>query len=155
MIVACFSDPGVAALRERLPCPVIGIREAAIETALGLGARFGVIAIGTASIPRHLTAFDALGVRDRLAGDSPLGLSVPDLQDPHKTEARMIEVAQRLKDDDGADVLILGCAGMPQYRDAVAEATGLPVVEPCAAAVALALRDARVSPKTALEDPNA
>ena len=139
IVVACFSDPGVARLRKRVRVPVLGIREAAVTTALTLGDRFGVIAIGDASVRRHLAAFDEMGVSSRLAGDRPLGLSVTDLSDPKKCQSRMIEVARTLRDTDGADVLIMGCAGMAQYRSPIEEATGLPVVEPCQAAVAMAL----------------
>ena len=51
----------------------------------------------------------------------------------------MIATGKRLRDTDGADVLIMGCAGMAHYRDILARETGLPVVEPCQAATALAL----------------
>jgi Asp/Glu/hydantoin racemase len=48
-------------------------------------------------------------------------------------------VAQRLRDDDGADVLILGCAGLADHRLGLEAAVGLPVVEPTQAATALAV----------------
>ena len=51
----------------------------------------------------------------------------------------MIETGKRLRDNDGADVLIMGCAGMASYRVSLEAATGLPVVEPCQAAVSMAL----------------
>mgnify|MGYP001816111108 FL=1 len=97
IVVACFSDPGVAALRASLPLPVLGIREAAVSEALTLGDRFGVIAIGAPSVRRHLVAFDDMGVSARLAGDRPLGLSVTELADEGRTLARMLEVAEALK----------------------------------------------------------
>lgn len=139
IVVACFSDPGVARLRREVAVPVLGIRESAVTQALTLGGRFGVIAIGEASVRRHLRAFEDMGVSARLAGDRPLGLSVVELADRDRTLGRIIEVAQSLRDDDGADVLIMGCAGMADYRPEIEAATGLPVVEPCQAAVALAL----------------
>ena len=107
--------------------------------ALTLGVKFGVIAIGEASVRRHLAAFDDMSLSARLAGDRPLGLSVSDLADPTITLDRMIETGRTLRDTDGADVLIMGCAGMAQYREQIETATGLPVIEPCQAAVALAL----------------
>lgn len=139
IVSACFSDPGVAQMRAALRVPVIGIREAAVTQALTLGQRFGVIAIGAASVRRHLAAFEAMGVMGRLGGDRPLGLSVIDLADRDRTLGRMIEVGRALRDEDGADVLIMGCAGMAEYRGDIEAATGLPVIEPCQAAVALAL----------------
>jgi Asp/Glu/hydantoin racemase len=138
-VIACFGDPGLYALRDQTRLPVLGIQQAAVMTALTLGQRFGVIAILPGSIPRHLRAFGAMGVMDRLAGDRALGLGVADLADPDKSLAAMIATGKRLRDTDGADVLIMGCAGMARYRAALEAATGLPVVEPTQAAVSLAL----------------
>lgn len=138
-VIACFGDPGLHALRDQTDLPVVGIQEAAVMTALTLGQRFGVIAIMPASIPRHLRAFGAMGVLDRLAGDRALGLGVADLASTDKCLSAMIATGRALRDRDGADVLIMGCAGMAQYRDLIENATGLPVVEPCQAAAAMAL----------------
>lgn len=138
-VIACFGDPGLHALRDQTDLPVVGIQEAAVMTALTLGQRFGVIAILPASIPRHLRAFGAMGVLDRLAGDRALGLGVADLADPGKSLDAMIATGTKLRDEDGANVLIMGCAGMAGYRDALQEATGLPVVEPAQVAVSMAL----------------
>lgn len=138
-VIACFGDPGLHALRDQTARPVVGIQEAAVMTALTLGQRFGVIAILPPSIPRHLRAFGAMGVMDRLAGDRALGLGVADLADEGKSLDAMIATGRKLRDDDGADVLIMGCAGMSRYRAPLEEATGLPVVEPTQAAASLAL----------------
>lgn len=138
-VIACFGDPGLHALRDATSLPVVGIQEAAVSTALTLGHRFGVISILAASIPRHLRSFGAMGVLDRLAGDRALGLGVAELASADKSLQAMIDTGQRLRDEDGANVLIMGCAGMAQYRQPLEDATGLPVVEPCQAAAALAL----------------
>lgn len=138
-VIACFGDPGLHALRDQTALPVVGIQEAAVMTALTLGQRFGVIAILPGSIPRHLRAFGAMGVSGRLAGDRALGLGVADLADADKSLGAMIATGKRLRDEDGANVLIMGCAGMAHYRAPLQDATGLPVVEPCQAAVAMAL----------------
>lgn len=138
-VVACFGDPGLHALRDQTSLPVVGIQEASVMTALTLGQRFGVIAILPPSIPRHLRAFGAMGVLDRLAGDRALGLGVAELADDTKSRDAMIATGKRLRDEDGADVLIMGCAGMAGYRAALQQATGLPVVEPTQAAVSMAL----------------
>jgi allantoin racemase len=138
-VIACFGDPGLHALRTVTSLPVQGIQEAAVMTALTLGQRFGVIAILPASIPRHLRAFGAMGVLGRLAGDRALGLGVAELAEPGRSLKAMIATGRRLRDEDGADVLIMGCAGMAQYRSTLEAETGLPVVEPCQAAAAMAI----------------
>jgi len=138
-VIACFGDPGLHALRDRTDLPVVGIQEAAVLTALSLGQRFGVISILPASVPRHLRAFGAMGVTGRLAGDRAIGLGVAELADAARTVAAMVETGRALRDLDGADALIMGCAGMAAFRAEIEAATGLPVVEPCQAGAALAL----------------
>jgi Asp/Glu/hydantoin racemase len=136
-VVACFGDPGVHALRDRTAKPVLGIQEAAVATALTLGQRFGIIAILPASIPRHLRSLGAMGVLDRLAGDRALNLGVAALADPDATQTRLVETGRALRDLDGAEVLILGCAGMARYRATLEEALNVPVIDPCQAAVSM------------------
>jgi allantoin racemase len=138
-VVACFGDPGVHALRDRTAKPVLGIQEAAVATAMTLGQRFGIIAILPASIPRHLRALGAMGVLDRLAGDRALGLGVAALADPAITQERLVGTGRQLRDQDGAEVLILGCAGMARYRTMLEQVLSIPVIDPCQAAVAMAL----------------
>ena len=140
LVVACFSDPGLPLLRESMACPVFGIGESAYLAALNLGQRFGVISILAASVKRHLRQIRALGLEQRLAGDLPLGLGVTELAgDEAAVLARLTEVGETLRDAHGADVLILGCAGMARYRTALEERLGLPVVDPTQAATASAI----------------
>jgi allantoin racemase len=138
-VIACFSDPGVTHLRQETSRPVLGIREAALSDALTLGERFGIIAIRPASISRHLAAVSSMGLNDRIAGDRALNLGVKDLADEKRALDRLISTACQLRDEDGADVLILGCAGMAQYRARVEAATGIPTIDPTQSAVALTL----------------
>ena len=138
-VIACYSDPGLHACREASGKPVLGISESGILTALTLGQRFGVIAILSGSIPRHLRYVGAMGVTDRLAGERPLGLKVTELSDASRTFERMVQTGIKLRDTDGANVLVMGCAGMAAYRDDLSAETGLPVVEPTQAAVAMAI----------------
>ena len=56
----------------------------------------------------------------------------------------MIEIGCRLRDECGADVLIMGCAGMARYRDRLQRHVGLHVVEPSQAAVSMAIGRTRL-----------
>jgi len=138
-VIACFSDPGLFSAREATAKPVLGIAECGILTALTLGHRFGVISILARSLPRHLRYIAAMGVGQRLAGDLPVGLGVTELGDASSTLGRMIDVGRRLRDEHGADVLVMGCAGMARYRADLEEAVQIPVVEPTQAAVTMAI----------------
>jgi allantoin racemase len=143
-VIACFSDPGLYSAREATAKPVLGIAECGILTALTLGHRFGVISILAKSVPRHLRYISAMGVGGRLAADLPIGLGVVELADAGATMRRMKDVGARLRDAHGADVLVMGCAGMARYRDELEAAMRLPVVEPTQAAVTMALGRARL-----------
>jgi Asp/Glu/hydantoin racemase len=138
-VIACFSDPGLHAAREATKKPVLGIAECGLLSALTQGERVGIIAILKTSLPRHLRYVRQLGLSSRFAGDLPLGLGVVELADEARTLERMTEVGGRLKDDLGADVVVLGCAGMAQYRRALSGTLGIPVVDPTQAAVTMAI----------------
>ena len=146
-VIACYSDPGLHALREATRKPVLGISECGILTALTLGQKFGVIAILQKSIPRHLRYMGALGVMDRLAGELPVDLPVVELSNEDKTFGRMVAVGKELK-GRGADVIVMGCAGMARYRKPLQDAVGIPVVEPTQAAVAMAIGRVRLGWET-------
>jgi len=144
-VVACYSDPGLHSLREATRKPVLGISECGILTALTLGQKFGVIAILKQSIPRHLRYVGALGLTDRLAAEVPVGLTVVELSDEKKTFGRMVEAGRALRDAHGANVVVMGCAGMARYRKPLQDEIGIPVVEPTQAAVAMAIGRVRLN----------
>jgi len=136
-VIGCFSDPGLESARASTQKPVVGIGEAAYLAALGLGRRFGIVSILAASVPRHARYVDRLGLLSRLAGDRPIGFGVSELQG-EAVMGQLARVGRALRDDDGADVLILGCAGLGSYRHALERELGLPVVDPVQAAAAQA-----------------
>ena len=138
-VVACFSDPGVHALREVTDLPVLGISECAALTAMTLGQTFGVIAILETSIPRHLRAWGSMGICDRLAGEIAIGMNVTDLAHGAGTLERMTAAGRRLRDEQGAQVIVMGCAGMASFRGPLQDALDIPVVEPSQAATSMAL----------------
>lgn len=138
-VIACFSDPGLGEARAVSTRPVFGMAESGLLTSLAHGRRFGVISILESSLPRHLRYFRQLGVEGRLAEDLPVGLGVLALEDHGVALERMREVGMRLRDVHGADVVVLGCAGMAALRTPLQEYLGIPVIEPVQAAVSMAI----------------
>jgi allantoin racemase len=138
-VIACYSDPGLHVCREATSRPVFGIAESGVLTALARGDRFGVIAIAQRSIRRHIRYLREMGLMDRLAGERPLDMTVAETASGEGTLARMIAIGRELKERDGADVIVMGCAGMARHRKPLEEALGVPVVDPTQAAVAMAL----------------
>jgi allantoin racemase len=143
-VIACYSDPGLHSVREVTKKPVLGIAECGILTALTLGQKFGVIAILQKSIPRHLRYMGAMGVSERLAAELPVDLPVLELSDEKKTFGRMVQVGKALKEQHGADVVVMGCAGMARYRKPLQDELRIPVVEPTQAAVTMAIGRVRL-----------
>ncbi len=138
-VIACYSDPGLYVCREATPRPVFGIAEAGVLSALARGDRFGVIAVAQRSIGRHLRYLRQMCLMDRFAGERPLDMSVAEAASGDGTLARMIEIGRELKNEDGANAIVMGCAGMSRHRAALEDALGVPVIDPTQAAVTMAL----------------
>ena len=138
-VIACYSDPGLHVCREGTTRPVFGIAEAGVLSALARGDRFGVIAIKQRSIQRHIRYLRQMGLMDRLAGERPLEMSVAETASGDNTFGRMLDVSRQLRDVDGANVIIMGCAGMARHRRPLEDQLGIPVIDPTQAAVAMAL----------------
>jgi allantoin racemase len=138
-VIACYSDPGLPVCREGTPRPVFGIAECGVLSALARVGRFGVIAIGQRSIARHIRYLRQMALLDRLAGERPLEMSVAETASGEETLGRMIAVGRQLKDADGAEAVVMGCAGMARHRRPLEQALGIPVIDPTQAAVAMAL----------------
>jgi Asp/Glu/hydantoin racemase len=98
-----------------------------------------VIAIRTRSIRRHIRYLRQMGLMDRLAGERALEMSVAETASGDWTLDRMIAVGRELRDLDGAEAIVMGCAGMARHRRPLEEALGMPVIDPTQAAVAMAL----------------
>jgi allantoin racemase len=138
-VIACYSDPGLHVCREGTERPVFGIAECGVLTALARAGRFGVIAIGQRSIPRHMRYLRQMALVERLAGERPLGMTVAETASGEKTLERMIEVGRQLKEEDGAEAVVMGCAGMARHRRPLEDALGIPVIDPALAAVTMAI----------------
>lgn len=138
-IIACYSDPGLFVCREGTTRPVFGINECGVLSALARGDRFGVLAVASRSIRRHMRYLRQMGLMSRLAGERPLDMTVAETASGEHTLEKMIHIGRLLRDDDGADVVIMGCAGMARHRAALEEALGVPVIDPTQAAVAMAI----------------
>ena len=137
-IVACASDPGIEAVRASTTTPVLGIFRCAVTAAIARADRFGVIGLVNASKSRHLAALRAIGLEDRLAGEIAMNVSLETLLDPRATRTKLIQVAKTLA-SQGAETIILGCTGMSHHRTAIEAELGLPVIDPCQAAIGQAL----------------
>ncbi|ETX27481.1 aspartate/glutamate racemase family protein [Roseivivax isoporae] len=137
-VIACYSDPGIDACRSVAPVPVFGIQESGVLAALARADRIGIVGISSLSERRHRLYMRRMGVLGRVAGERALNMSVDETARGAGTFARLGEVGRALM-GDGAEALVLGCAGMAVHRAPLEEALGIPVIDPTQAAVAQAL----------------
>ncbi|PWJ20917.1 aspartate/glutamate racemase family protein [Jannaschia seohaensis] len=137
-VIACYSDPGIDACRAISPVPVFGIQESGVLAALARADRIGIVAISDASERRHRLYMRRMGVSARIAGERALNMSVDESARGAGTFDRLLEVGGALI-GDGAEALVLGCAGLATHRTRLEAALGLPVIDPTQAAVADAL----------------
>lgn len=138
-VLACFSDPGLHTVREAAGGrPVMGSAEWGLLRALTLGERFGIIALSPASMQRQQRYVRQMGLQDRYAGSWPVNASAADTTGEAIRE-RLAEAGRHLVTEAGADVVVLGCAGMARHRAALQGIVGRPVVEPTQQATAAAI----------------
>jgi allantoin racemase len=138
VIVGCFSDPGLDALRELVDIPVLGPGSSAVHLAAQLGTRFSVIAPRGGGDGRLAARLRALGLADKFASVRGIGMSVLDLaRDREAVLERVTDVARTAAREDGSDVFVLGCMsmGFVGVTDEVQKRLELPVVNPVVAAL--------------------
>jgi allantoin racemase len=139
VILACFSDPGLEAAKEISEIPVIGIEESTLHIAAMLGARFSIMTPRRQRIPIRKEHVYMRGMDHFLASVRSLDLSVAETDaDPEKTKKRVLEVARTAVEEDGAEVIILGCAGMAGYAPELESKLGVKVLDPTAVALKIA-----------------
>jgi allantoin racemase len=139
VVIACYSDPGIDAARHCGQKPAFLHAKYRGSRCFARGDRIGVIAISERSILRHRKYLRRMGVLDRMVAERPLNMSVAETASGAGTFARLLSVSEVLAQQDHADVIVLGCAGLSAHRAKLENALGRPVVDPTQAAVAMAL----------------
>lgn len=140
VVIYCFSDPGLGAVREAVRVPVIGPGETSLAVASLLGHRITVLTTLASGIPRmtrrcHHSGFDP----SRLASVRGLNLPVVDLrEDARRTITGVAEAVRLAVEEDGAEVIVMGCLGLAGYGQEAEQSFGVPVVDPAFVALSTA-----------------
>ncbi|MER7476578.1 aspartate/glutamate racemase family protein [Streptomyces sp. NPDC126510] len=137
VVMAGFGEHGREGARELVDVPVVDITEAAAHLACLLGRRYGVVTTLERSCGQIEDSLATAGVARNCAAIVGTGLNVLDLGDAERTETAFLAAAERAC-AAGAEVLVLGCAGMTGLQRVVGRKLGLPVVDGVSAAVRLA-----------------
>lgn len=147
--LACFGDPGLLALREVSPVPVVGMAEAACRQAAGQG-RFAIVTGGALWKPMLEEFVAMIGLGDRLAAVrtiAPTGGQIA--LDPDASLADLASACESCARNDGAEVVIFGGAALAGLASRIQPRVSVPVicsVEAGTYAVLAAARGPRVPP---------
>ena len=140
VLLGCFGDPGLDALRELAPVPVVGLADASAKAALHLGRRFGVVTGGAAWKPMLEEFFAARGHGARLAGVRTVAPSGAEIaRDPEGALAVLAEACRASAEEDGAEVVVLGGAGLAGLAARLSGRVAVPVLCSVEAGVLAAL----------------
>lgn len=112
VVIDCMGDPGLAALREAVAIPVVGVAQTAMATASSLAHSFGIVSVApsTEAIFRDLVA--VYGHERHYVGSRSVAMAINDIRG-HGEELKeeLSELAIGLVRDQGAGAVILGCTG--------------------------------------------
>ncbi|CAN7348982.1 MULTISPECIES: aspartate/glutamate racemase family protein [unclassified Devosia] len=129
-VIACFDDPGLDAAREYAAGPVLGICQAAVQAAMVVAKRFSIIT----TLPRSVPAIEDLvlryGASQHCRRVRCIDLPVLTLEaEPERAFDLLLAEIARARDEDRAEAVVLGCAGMSEMTDALTAATGVVVID--------------------------
>lgn len=135
-VIACFDDVGLDAARSVAIGPVVGICEAAMRMASLLGGDFAVVTTLSRSVPALERLAQRYGMADRCRVRAA-GVPVLALEDPDSGAVDRVRDHVRRAVEEGAESIVLGCAGMTDLARSLTDEMGVPVVDGVSAAVKL------------------
>ncbi|WP_429813975.1 aspartate/glutamate racemase family protein [Ensifer sp. B1-9] len=134
-VIACFDDTGLEAARALARIPVVGLCESAVATAAMLAQRFTVVTTLERSrvLIENLVRHYGMGSRAKVrAADIP----VLELEDKASNAlAKLRREIELALTQDGAEAIVLGCAGMADLARDLQADYGVPVIDGVSAAV--------------------
>jgi allantoin racemase len=138
--IACYSDhPTIYALREITTRPVLGIAEASMMMACLVGRKFSVVTTNDEWAPLLADAAKRYGLAERCASIRATGMPVLALEsgDEEANFNAIVRQAQLALDEDEAEAICLGCAGMAGLDKRLEQVILAPVLDGVACAVKL------------------
>ena len=139
VIIACFDDTGLDAARCLTDKPVIGIGEAAYHFASMIANKFSVVTTLARSVPALEHNLHRYGLFARCARVRSSEVAVLELEHPGSDACLRISAETgRGVDEDRAEAIVLGCAGMADLAGQLSAEHGLPVLDGVSCAVRMA-----------------
>lgn len=148
-VIACFGDPGLQAAREITDKPVVGIAEAAIATAKMISPNFSIISVLDRSKKITEDVVRNYGAKEFCKSIRSTGLSVLDFgTNIEKGLKALTEQSIIAVKDDGAECILLGCAGFVDFVEDLKNSLGVPVLDGVMPAVKFAEALVKMNLKT-------
>ena len=129
VLIGCFGDPGLLALRQTSAVPVTGLAEAAFAQAAPHG-RFAIVTGGERWKPMLARLAHALGYGDALAGVhtvQPTGAQLA--ADPAAAQVLLAQACRDAAQQFGVQAVILGGAGLAGMAAIIQPQVGVPVID--------------------------
>ncbi|MDQ0239534.1 aspartate/glutamate racemase family protein [Arthrobacter bambusae] len=137
VVMAGFGEHGREGARQLLSVPVVDITEAAVQMACLLGHKYGIVTTMPQAVAPIEGSIAAAGLSGRCVGVQSADVAVLAVRADASATARTLAEQARILMLDGADVIVLGCAGFGGMDKELERELGVPVVDGVAAAVAL------------------
>ena len=154
VVLACFGDPGLAALKEVSKVPVVGMAEASILQACAIGRRFSIVTGGERWKAMLEEFVAAQGMSPRLASVRTVAPTGADIaRNPKAAMALLARGCSACAREDGADVVILGGAGLAGLAAKLRAAVDVPLLDGVACAISMAEALAKQKPGRAGAPP--
>ncbi|MCP8688998.1 aspartate/glutamate racemase family protein [Marinobacterium sedimentorum] len=149
LVLACFDDIELPALRASVRVPVIGLCEAAIVAARTLPGRFAIVTTVHAAVPGIKDMLTRYGAADQACVHAA-GIGVAEAAGDGTQAAEKIAACIRTAiEQDGANTIVLGSGGLIGRAEDLQRSFGLPVIDPVLCALALAESLARLQLRSA------
>jgi len=138
-VIACFGDPGLYAAREITNKPVIGIAEAAITMSKFIAPNFSIVSVLDRSKKMSEDVVQMHGAEGRCKSIRSTGLSVLEFdRNLEKGLKALSEASKKAVEEDGAECILLGCAGFVSFVEELQRNLGVPVLDGVSPAIKLA-----------------
>ena len=149
VLIGCFGDPGLFALREGAGVPVGGLAEASFASAAAHG-RFAIVTGGERWRPMLSRLAHALGYADALCGIHTVAPSGAELAaDPQGARTLLAEACREAAERFGAQAVILGGAGLAGMAADIEDQLAVPLIDSVQAGAQWALQALLQAPSTA------
>jgi len=131
VVLAAFCDPGIEALRERSAIPIFGSEETTLSIAILLGNKFSILTEKKHKESVKRQHVRKLGLEQRFAGVRALDMGVVEIAERgDQVLKRGIELGKKMIEEDGAEVIVMGCASMAGYQEELGKKLGVPILDP-------------------------